>query len=84
MSARILIVEDQARIALGLQRQLISLGHQVVGIAGNARDALKDASDLKPDLIFMDIGLEGDIDGICGECDSWRREYPRHLSHGTL
>jgi DNA-binding response OmpR family regulator len=64
MSARILIVEDQARIALGLQRQLTALGHQVVGIAGNAGDALKDASALKPDLIFMDIGLEGDIDGI--------------------
>ncbi len=61
---RILIVEDHGIIALGLKRELASLGHDVVGVADNARDALNAASELKPDLVLMDIGLEGETDGI--------------------
>ena len=64
MPARILIVEDQPINALGLKRELVTLGHEVVGIAASASEAIRGASELKPELILMDIGLAGDIDGI--------------------
>jgi CheY-like chemotaxis protein len=64
MSTRILIVEDEAITALDLERELISLGHEVVGITNNAAAAVKAATELKPGLVLMDIRLSGDIDGI--------------------
>jgi len=64
MPARILIVEDEAITALDLKQELISLGHEVVGIADNATDAVKAATELKPGLVLMDIRLSGDTDGI--------------------
>ncbi len=64
MSTRILIVEDEAITALDLKRELLSLGHEVVGIADNAADAVKIAEELKPGLVLMDILLRGDMDGI--------------------
>lgn len=64
MPARILIVEDHTTIAQGLKRELGSLGHEVVGMTDNASDAMKLAAEMKPDLILMDIGLPGDVDGI--------------------
>jgi len=64
MSARILIVEDEAITALDLKQQLISMGHDVVGMVDNAAGAVKAAAELKPCLVLMDIRLAGDIDGI--------------------
>ena len=64
MSARILIVEDEAVTALDLKQQLIAMGHDVVGIADNAAGAVKAAAELKPCLVLMDVRLSGDIDGI--------------------
>lgn len=64
MSTRILVVEDHALTSQGLKRELTALGHEVVGVVGNAQDAVKAAAELKPQLILMDIGLAGSIDGI--------------------
>ena len=64
MHTRILIVEDEAITALDISRELISLGHEVVGVADNAADAVRIAGELKPGLVLMDIRLSGDIDGI--------------------
>ncbi len=54
MSARILIVEDEAVTALDLKQQLISMGHDVVGIANDAAGAVKAAAELKPCLASRD------------------------------
>ncbi len=64
MGTRILIVEDEAITALDLQRELLLQGHEVVGIAHTAADAVKAAGDLKPGLVLMDILLAGEMDGI--------------------
>jgi AmiR/NasT family two-component response regulator len=63
-STRILIVEDEAITAMDLERELVSLGYTVVGICDQAQDAVAAATDLKPDLVLMDIHLNGEIDGI--------------------
>jgi PAS domain S-box-containing protein len=61
---KILIVEDEALIALDIQKRLKANGYQVVGVVSNGRDAIQSAEELSPDLILMDIVINGDIDGI--------------------
>jgi signal transduction histidine kinase len=64
ISKRLLIVEDERIVALDLRRRLEKLGHIVVGSVANSDDAIKFANEYLPDLILMDIRIEGDIDGI--------------------
>lgn len=61
---RILVVEDEVIIALDIQSQLQNLGYGVSGWASSGPDALKQAVETRPDLVLMDIGLQGDMDGI--------------------
>ena len=61
---RMLIVEDEALLALNTQLELAGMGHEVVGIADSAEAALKLAAEERPDLILMDIVLQGDVNGI--------------------
>lgn len=63
-SAAILIVEDEMIVALDLQDRLQRLGYSVSETAMSGQEALKLAEEMRPDLIFMDIGLKGDMDGI--------------------
>lgn len=62
--ASILIVEDEAIVALDLRTQLEELGYDVIGIADQADDALKIAAVQRPDLVLMDVRLKGPTDGI--------------------
>jgi two-component system NarL family response regulator len=54
---RILVVDDHALFAEGLQRILQAGGHQVVGYASNGLEALQLARESHPDLILMDIRM---------------------------
>src|SRR6185312_14274344 len=59
-----LIVEDEVMIALGLQADLEALGFEVSGLAANAKEAMSLAMNDTPDLVVMDIYLNGTRDGI--------------------
>ncbi len=61
---RILVVEDEAVLRLGTTLHLKSFGFNVVGNFRSGEDAIKQVTDLKPDLVLMDIELAGNIDGI--------------------
>jgi signal transduction histidine kinase len=61
--ASILIVEDQRLIAADLAIQLRSFGFKVVGFATSGLEAIEKAKELDPDVILMDINLEGEMDG---------------------
>jgi two-component system cell cycle sensor histidine kinase/response regulator CckA len=63
-AARILIVEDERLIAVDLQRRLTRLGHTVVGLAASGKEAIRKALVLRPDVVLMDIRLQGDMDGV--------------------
>ncbi len=63
-SARILIVEDEALIAMDIDMQLRDMGYTPVGHATRGDEAIELARALKPDLILMDIQLTGSMDGI--------------------
>jgi len=60
---RILIVEDEAIIAVDLERRLSRLGCEVVGMAASGEDAVRLAALLEPELVLMDINLRGEMDG---------------------
>lgn len=64
MSARILIVEDEQIIAADLEAKLIQLGHQVVGTAASGDEAISLAQSVGPELVLMDIRIQGNMDGI--------------------
>lgn len=64
---RVLIVEDNSLVAMGLRTQLEKLGHTVIGEANSAAEAAALYMAHTPDLVLMDIRFEGDpnnIDGI--------------------
>jgi diguanylate cyclase (GGDEF)-like protein/PAS domain S-box-containing protein len=61
---RILIVEDEAIIALDIGQQLARLGYETVGHASEGEEAVRMAGESRPDLVLMDIQLGGDMDGI--------------------
>jgi len=61
---RILIVEDERIVALNLEQRLVKLGYKVVGRAASGEEALAKAATGLPDLVLMDIHIEGPIDGI--------------------
>lgn len=66
---RILIVEDDYFVAIGLEQALIDAGLGVVGIAATAEEALELAAAKRPDLAVMDIRLAGTRDGIDAALD---------------
>ena len=64
MSIRVLLVDDQPLIRLGFAAILGSEdGIEVVGEAGDGRDALEKAAELDPDVVCMDVQMPV-MDGI--------------------
>jgi two-component system, response regulator PdtaR len=59
-----LIVEDEMLIALATSAILAELGYQVTGVAPSADAAYRAAVEHRPDLVLMDITLQGETDGI--------------------
>ena len=59
---RILIVEDDSRLAATLERVLSAEGHDVV-LAVDGLQALRGAREQPPDLVVLDVMLPG-LDGI--------------------
>ncbi len=61
---KILIVEDEAAAAMHLKKYLESAGYHIVGQAFSGAQAVERARSLEPDLILMDIVLQGEMNGI--------------------
>lgn len=64
MSTNILIVEDESIIALDIEQSLTSYGYCITAIATSADTALKAIQQWQPDLVLMDIQIQGSQDGI--------------------
>jgi len=60
----ILIVEDEIILAESVKRILIKLGYEVLSIVSTGENALRKIKEERPDLILMDIKLQGKMDGI--------------------
>lgn len=61
---RILIVEDEQIVAMGIRMMLKNLGYTVTGIASSGEEAISKAESTRPDLVLMDIMLKGTLNGI--------------------
>ena len=66
------MVEDEAIVARDLMQRLEGLGYSVTGTAASGAEALALADSTRPNLVFMDITIQGTMDGI---------ETAKRLSH---
>jgi EAL domain-containing protein (putative c-di-GMP-specific phosphodiesterase class I)/CheY-like chemotaxis protein len=62
--SKILIVEDEMLAADNIAKHLRKQGYEVSGIVPSGEEAIARSIDLRPNLVLMDISLQGDIDGI--------------------
>jgi len=58
---RIMIVEDEVLVAMGLEEQLIELGRSVVAISNTVDDAMRAIDEFAPDAAILDVNLCGEL-----------------------
>jgi CheY-like chemotaxis protein len=71
---RVLIVEDEAIIAMYLAMLVADFGHTVCGTTDSASGAIEQAAERRPDLALMDVRLADGGSGI----DAARELHARH------
>ena len=69
---RALIVEDETMIALSLEADMRELGFETCDLAADGQEAYLHAMSNQPDVVLMDVNLEGGREGI--EAARWLRE----------
>jgi CheY-like chemotaxis protein/nitrogen-specific signal transduction histidine kinase len=62
--SRLLVVEDEPLVAMDLRQRLMGLGYDIVGVAPTGERAIALADRLHPDLVLMDVHLQGAMDGV--------------------
>lgn len=60
----VLIVEDDRLLSMVTERLLVKLGHEVAGKATDGEGAVELVRQLEPDVVLMDISLEGSMSGV--------------------
>src|SRR5208283_2754805 len=71
---KIVVVEDEAILALQVKDALLQMGHSITGIYTSGVKALEGIATVRPDLVLMDIKLKGKMDGI-GTAERINKEY---------
>lgn len=61
---RIVIVEDESVIALDLAMMLKRMGHLIIGSFNSGEEALPFILKKNPDLVLLDVGLSGAMNGV--------------------
>jgi len=61
---KILIVEDEAVIAMELEERLGRMGYEITGVCASGDAALQSIAAQRPDIVLMDICIQGDKDGV--------------------
>jgi len=61
---KILVVEDEMIIGAKISMQLTSLGYEVTGILPRGEEAILHVQENKPDIVLLDISLNGKLNGI--------------------
>lgn len=63
-TTKILVVEDEQNVAEVLKARLESYGYEVCRIVSSGKDAITATGEMAPDVIMMDIKIQGPMDGI--------------------
>lgn len=61
---RIIVVEDDHILALVQTKFIERMGFEVIASVTNGRDAIEAVKELKPDIVVMDVRIDGDMDGV--------------------
>ena len=64
LAIRVLIVEDDPIITEDIKDMLTSVNYQVVATAYDKEEALEAIDQIKPDLVLLDINLDGNYEGF--------------------
>lgn len=64
LAPKILILESQMIIAADVSLQLSKLGYNVIGINTRPEDVLKTIQNNRPDIVIMNIEMQGEMDGL--------------------
>ena len=62
--SKILIVEDEAIIALSTKKMIERMGHQTVDVVDSGSKAIEYVKENTPDIILMDLKINGEMDGV--------------------
>jgi CheY-like chemotaxis protein len=62
--ANIMVVEDEGVVSIDIRNMLKKAGYSIAAVAFQGEEAVEKAERSAPDLVLMDIGLKGEIDGI--------------------
>jgi CheY-like chemotaxis protein len=60
----IMVVEDEGVVSIDIRNMLLKAGYSIAAVAFQGEEAVMKAEQSNPDLVLMDIGLKGEIDGI--------------------
>ena len=61
---KIMIVEDEAITALNLKMELSEIGYEICELITTGGEAIKNVKKEKPNIVLMDINLNGNINGM--------------------
>ena len=61
---QIMVVEDESIVAKDIEMSLHKLGYHVCSLASSGEEAIRKAEEDKPDLVLMDIVLQGEMSGV--------------------
>jgi CheY-like chemotaxis protein len=64
VAGRVMVIEDEAIIAMDISAIVREMGHRVTGVARTRAEAVRLASETKPDLVLADIQLADNSSGI--------------------
>lgn len=85
VNGNILVVEDERITAKDIKRSLEKVGYYVPATDSTGEDAIKFSEKYKPDLVLMDIKLEGEVAGIdAAETITSKFAIPVIISHPIL
>ena len=72
-NARILVVEDEAIVALDITERLEAMNYAVAAVVATGEQAIAECGALEVDVVLMDIRLDGEMDGIQAAAEIRRR-----------
>ncbi len=61
---KLIIIEDETIIAIGLRKRFQSIGYEVCKVVSNGDEVIRSVEKESPDVILMDINIQGERDGI--------------------
>ena len=76
---KVLVVEDEIALAVQIEECLKEEGYDVIDVVNTAEEAVAIAIADQPDVVFMDIRLAGDSDGIKAACEILERTGIRSI-----